>query len=54
MNRFGVLPGVGENDPYPFADMALDRAVRIPNQKYGAKFAITEEMISNLVTFSSN
>lgn len=45
MNRLGTLPFVGEGDPYPDADIAVDRAVRIANAKYGMKFAITEEMI---------
>ncbi len=45
MNRFGTLPIVGEGDPVPFADIALDRTVRIVNSKYAMRFAITEEMI---------
>jgi hypothetical protein len=45
MNRFGTLPFVGEGDPYPDADVAVDRAVRVANAKYGMKFGITEEMI---------
>lgn len=45
LNRLGTLPFVGEGDPYPDADVAVDRAVRIVNAKYGMKFAITEEMI---------
>lgn len=45
MNRLGTLPFVGEGDPYPDADVAIDRAVRIANAKYGMKFAVTEEMI---------
>lgn len=45
MNRLGTLPFVGEGDPYPSADVAIDRAVRIANAKFGMKFAVTEEMI---------
>ena len=45
MNRLGTLPFVGEGDPYPMSEAAVDRAVRIANAKYGMKFAITEEMI---------
>lgn len=43
--RLGTLPIVGESDPYPEAEGAVDRTVRIANNKYGMIFSITEEMI---------
>lgn len=44
-NAFGTLPEVGEGQPYPDIDAALDRTVRIVNKKYGGIFAVTEEMV---------
>lgn len=43
--RLGTLPIVAESDPYPEAEGAVDRTVRIVNNKYGMIFSITEEMI---------
>lgn len=43
--RLGTLPIVPEGNPYPEAEGATDRTVRIINNKYGMIFAITEEMI---------
>ena len=45
MNRMGTLPVVAEGQPFPEVDVALDRTVRIANNKRGYIFAITEEMI---------
>lgn len=43
--RLGTLPIVAEQQPYPEAEGAVDRTVRIANNKYGMIFSITEEMI---------
>lgn len=45
LSRLGSLPIVPEGNPYPEAEGATDRTVRIVNNKYGLIFAITEEMI---------
>lgn len=44
LNQLGLLPAVGELNPYPEIDGAVDRAVRIVNTKRGMIFAVSEEM----------
>lgn len=44
-SRIGLAPVVGEGDPYPTIDLALDRTIQIVNQKRGYILPITKEMV---------